>query len=331
MIRRVYWFYVSGDRPIWIDDDAGVFIYKVNGHCDDTAGNNNGKGNQNIIFHRVWGLISAVVPFYQLCMDIASAVILGLVEGLTEFIPVSSTGHLILVREYFGLQVESGLAVDALLNMSAVCAVLVYFFRDIVSIVKGAFAREKAQQTLVWAIAVGTIPAILAGLYFEKYIENTFRNPMVVALGLILGSFVFILAEKLSVKASDITVKKGLVIGVFQALALIPGMSRSGMSISGGLLMGLTREKATRFAFLLSAPIIFGAGSKKLADLYETGVLQAELLPIAVASIVAFLSGLLAIHFMLMFLRTRTLMPFVWYRVALAALLVVYTLYFVQN
>jgi undecaprenyl-diphosphatase len=142
----------------------------------------------------------------------------------------------------------------------------------------------------------------------------------------VTGSVLFIVAEKYSTRLNVLTVGRGLVVGCFQALALLPGMSRSGMSISGGLLMGLTREEATRFAFLLSAPIIFGAGGKELFSLYSEGVLSADPAPLIVAVVAAFLSGLISIRFMLRFLRTRTLIPFVWYRLALAALIVVVVL-----
>ena len=251
-------------------------------------------------------------------MTVFSGFLLGLVEGLTEFIPVSSTGHLILVRDLLGLQIQSGLAVDAVLNMSAVLAVLVYFFQDIIRILKGSIAGEKKQRILLGALIVGTVPAVLVGLLFQSVIETTFRSSLYVALGLVLGSFLFIFAEKFGKQLSALTIPKGIIIGCFQALALLPGMSRSGMSISGGLLAGLTREEATRFAFLLSAPIIFGAGGKELLSLFSAGTLSADPIPMLVAVVTAFLAGLFSIHVMLKFLRTHTLMTFVWYRFALA-------------
>lgn len=256
-------------------------------------------------------------------MTVFSGFLLGLVEGLTEFIPVSSTGHLILVRDLLGLQIQSGLAIDAVLNMAAVAAVLVYFFRDIVRIVSGSVAGEKKQRILLGALILGTVPAVLVGLFFQSVIETTFRSSLYVALGLVAGSIIFVIAEKFGKQLATLSIPKGIVIGCFQALALVPGMSRSGMSISGGLLMGLTREEATRFAFLLSAPIIFGAGGKELFSLYSAGALSADPVPMLVAVVTAFLAGLFSIHFMLKFLRTHTLMTFVWYRLALAGVIVV--------
>lgn len=250
------------------------------------------------------------------------ALILGLVEGLTEFLPVSSTGHLILVRDVLGLQITQGLAVDAVLNMAAVAAVLLYFFRDIVRIMSGTLAGDSVQRTLLIALILGTIPAALIGFLFEDVIATTLRSSLWVAAGLIAGSVLFVLGEQYAKHAAQLSAGKGCIIGLFQALALIPGMSRSGMSIVGGLLMGLTREQATRFAFLLSAPLIFGAGLKSLIDLRGSGALADDAGMIALAALAAFVSGFTAIHFMLKFLRTHTLMPFVYYRLALAAIIV---------
>lgn len=259
-------------------------------------------------------------------MNALEALILGLVEGLTEFLPVSSTGHLIIVRDILGLQMEQGLAVDAVLNMAAVAAVLFYFFRDIVRIVQGTLGGDRTQRTLLIALILATIPGALLGFIFEDTIATTFRSSLWVAAGLVVGSVLFVLGERFAKQAGELTVQKGIIIGLFQALALVPGMSRSGMSIVGGLLMGLTREAATRFAFLLSAPLIFGAGLKSLYDLRGSGALADDASMIALSALAAFVSGLVAIHFMLKFLRTHSLMPFVWYRLALAAIIVVVAL-----
>lgn len=255
-------------------------------------------------------------------MSPLEALILGLVEGLTEFLPVSSTGHLILVRDILGLHVAEGLAIDAVLNMAAVAAVLLYFFRDIVRIVSGTRAGDRRERTLLIALILGTVPAALIGYLLEDTIATTLRSSLWVAAGLIAGSALFVLGERFAKQAAELTIGKGFAVGLFQALALIPGMSRSGMSIVGGLLMGLTREAATRFAFLLSAPLIFGAGLKSLYDLRGSGALASDASMIGLAALAAFVSGLVAIHFMLKFLRTHSLMPFVWYRLALAAVII---------
>lgn len=256
-------------------------------------------------------------------MDIFSAILLGTIQGLTEFLPVSSTGHLILTRELFGFSEEAGLAIDAVLHLATALAVLLYFRKDIMELVRGAWKRENKALVLCGALAAGTVPAVLVGFLLEETMETIFRSATLVAGALVVGSLVFVLAEKFSGKPAALTVGKGVAVGLFQTLALIPGMSRSGMAISGGLLLGLTRVEATRFGFLLSFPIILGAGLKKLLELWSGGVLGAEGTVIGLAAVAAFFSGLLAIHFMLRFVRTHSLMPFVWYRLALAALVLV--------
>ncbi len=262
---------------------------------------------------------------YNALMTVLQGLLLGAVQGITEFLPVSSSGHLILARDALAVAGEHALAVDAILHLATALAVLVYFRSDIARIISGVFRRDSKAWTLALALAAGTVPAALIGLLIESYIESTLRGVGVVIFGLLAGSALMAFAERFRdpESSSDISVRKGILVGCFQVLALIPGMSRSGMTISGGLLLGLSREEATRFAFLLSFPIILGAGSLKLKELYETGTLAAEPLPLALAGAAAFLCGIAAIHLLIRFLRTHSLMPFVWYRLALAALLTV--------
>lgn len=262
-------------------------------------------------------------------MGILEAVILGLVQGLTEFLPVSSSGHLILVREWLGIA-GSGLAEDAVLQAATVAAVLLYFSKDLIRLARGTLSwvvgRPPAAEdrTLILALAIGTAPAVILGLMLEEVMSTVFRDPILVAYTLIAGSVVFLIAEWVSArkkhKKSAPSVFEGLLIGVGQALALVPGMSRSGMTISAGLLLGLSREGAARFGFLLSVPIIAGAGAKKLLDLADAGALVTGALPLLVGSLVAFVSGLFAIHALLVIVRKTSLLPFALYRVVLAAL-----------
>lgn len=253
-------------------------------------------------------------------MEIVQGVLLGLVQGVTEFLPVSSTGHLILAREFFGFSRDSGLAVDAMLHLATAVAVLLYFRTDILELVHGALRKERKSLILGGALIAGTVPGVIAGVFLEETMDTVFRSATLVAGALAAGSILFVVAEKLASQKSFITVQKGFGIGLFQALALIPGMSRSGMTISGGLLLGLTREEATRFGFLLSFPIILGAGAKKFLELWGSGAFVSESAMLAAAGLAAFLSGLAAIHFMIRFVRTHTLIPFALYRLALAAL-----------
>ena len=196
-------------------------------------------------------------------MDFVNSAILGAIQGATEFIPVSSSGHLIIVRDLLGLQIEHGLAFDAVLQLATTLAVLVYFWKDIIGYIRNFFILlgnfctkffagfvgsnkdieepniSKKEKTLLYAVILGTIPAVLIGLFLEESLDTLFRNPSLVAGSLIVGGLVMWFAEKFATQAKDLSSKSGFGIGFFQALALIPGFSRSGMTISGGLFFGL--------------------------------------------------------------------------------------------
>lgn len=263
-------------------------------------------------------------------MGFGEAIMLGVLQGLTEFLPVSSTGHLILARELFSVSESHALAFDAILHLATAAAVILYFRKDIFVLVNTAIRKlgrlpvNEKDMTLLYALAVGTIPAVVLGLALESYMEDNFRNPLLVAGVLVAGSVLFMYAEWVyynNPRTDSMNVKSGLKIGFFQALALIPGMSRSGATISGGMLLGFSRTEAARFAFLLAVPVILGAGSKKLLELMQTSD------PVAwgsviVGAVAAFISGLAAVHFMLGFVRKHTLWPFIWYRIILAVFVV---------
>lgn len=262
-------------------------------------------------------------------MDALNSLWLGLLQGLTEFLPVSSTGHLVLLHSIFGAG-ENDLAFDAVLQLATVLAVIIYFRKDIKEMVNAVLRQlsrlpvNEKEITLAYALIIGTIPAVILGLLLESLMETAFRNPLLVAGVLVAGSFLFMLAEwhYLTKRREDkITLSKGFRIGLFQCLALVPGMSRSGASIAGGMLLGLSRTEAARFSFLLAIPVILGSGMKKLLELMVSGV-SIDWLSLGVAAVVAFLSGLFAIHFMLSFVRRHTLWPFIWYRIILATLVV---------
>jgi len=259
-----------------------------------------------------------------------AAIILGFVEGLTEFIPVSSSGHLIIARQILGENNAGGLAFDAVLQLATSCALLVYFLKDVLHLLRVAWSWVSGKtvnsidKTLLSAIVIGTIPAVIFGLLLEKEMDTIFRNVHLVALTLILGSILFWIAQKYGKQNKILTIGKGIVVGLFQCLALVPGISRSGATISGGLLTGLTQEEAVRFSFLLSLPILFGAGLKKLFDvrhvLLQTGYGSALLL----GSIVAFVVGFLSIRFLMKYLKTHDLTFFIWYRIILAIVIFIF-------
>lgn len=268
-------------------------------------------------------------------MGFVEAIALGILQGLTEFLPISSTGHLILARELFSVNETHALAFDAVLHLATAMAVILYFRNDIFVLVNTAIRKlgrlpvNEKDMTLLYALAVGTVPAVVLGLTIESYMEEHFRNPLLVAGVLVAGSVLFMYTEWRyynQPRTDAMSIKNGLKIGFFQALALIPGMSRSGATISGGMLLGLSRTEAARFAFLLAVPVILGAGSKKLFELIQTSDAVAWS-AVMVGAAAAFFSGLAAIHFMLSFVRKHTLWPFIWYRIILA-MFVVFIVFF---
>ncbi len=264
-------------------------------------------------------------------MDILLAIVLGFVQGLTEFLPISSTGHLILVRELFpNAHQANDLAFDAVLHFATTGAVLIYFWKDILGLFHtalrflGRLPVGDRDMAMLRALLFGTIPAVILGLLLEDLMETTFRSPLLVAVILVLGSCLFAYAEYAYVLRggrSAMTGAMGFKIGLFQTLALIPGMSRSGITIAGGLILGLSRVEAARFAFLLAFPVMLGAGGKKLVELMSANG-TTEWLPILLGAATAFVVGLGAVHFMMNFMRTNTLWPFIWYRILLAVFVV---------
>jgi undecaprenyl-diphosphatase len=263
-----------------------------------------------------------------------AAIILGLVEGLTEFIPVSSSGHLLIAHKLLGQSLVGSLTFDAIIQLATSCALLVYFWREILQIIKTAWLFvcrrpiEQKEKTLLYAIVLGTIPAVIFGLLLEKSMDTIFRNIHLVALTLLFGSLLMWYAQKKFLQNKNsivslkiLSVKRGIVIGFYQCLALLPGVSRSGATISGGLLSGLSQEEAIRFSFLLSVPVLFGAGLKKLFEVRSELFAPAFLSPLILGSVVAFISGLVSISFLMKYLKNHNLNVFIWYRVVLAVLL----------
>ena len=268
-------------------------------------------------------------------MDLSiQALIMGLVQGLTEFLPVSSSGHLILVPWLFGWKdpfIDS-LEFGVTLHMGTLLALLVFFWRDWLRLVPAGLAsiRDRSlggdpDRKMAWLLVVATIPAVLVGPLFNDTVESWVREPARVALMLCVGAAILWLADRWGTKLREmdtLTFPGALGIGVAQVLALVPGLSRSGVSISGGLFLGLTREAAARFAFLMATPVVAGAGvweaRKLLTHDAATPSPSAHLM--AIGFIAAAISGLLAIRFMLEFLKRRPVTVFVVYRVAAAVL-----------
>lgn len=266
-----------------------------------------------------------------MALDLLKAAILGIVQGLTEFLPVSSTGHLILVEKLLRVdQDRYGLSFDAALHLGTLAALLVYFGRSWLGLFGGWLStitkRSLADSDgrIAWLIILGTLPAAAIGFAFESQVEDAFREPALVAVMLIAFSAVFFLAEAAGSRSrnrADMTPLDALLIGAAQAIALVPGVSRSGATISMGLFRNLERVEAASFAFLLSAPIIAGAGLKKAYDIageFRDGTLGgADAAFFIVGAVCAAIVGYLSIAFLLRFLSTNSLRPFAYYRIAL--------------
>ncbi len=252
--------------------------------------------------------------------DLAAAAILGLVQGLTEFLPVSSTAHLILVSGALGLDPERfGLSFDVALHLGTALAVLLYFARTWIRL---AADVVRGRWHLPLLVVVGTVPAAVAGVLLEGAVSTTLRSPWWIVLGLVAGSIVFVLVERIATqrrRIGELSLPDAIFMGAAQAIALLPGISRSGITISAGLFRDLTREEATRFSFLLATPVILGAGAKTLLDARKAQTLFSAPDVLAVGFAVSFASGMLAVAFLIRFLRGHSLNWFVAYRLVLAA------------
>ena len=267
------------------------------------------------------------------------ALVMGLVQGLTEFLPVSSSGHLIVVPKLLGWNdpfIES-LAFSVMLHIATLAALLIYFRADWLRLVPAGLAairdrslRDDPDRRLAWLLVVATIPAVIAGVLLNDLVETSFRDYHLVAITLVIGAAILWVADRTGRKTKGVdgvTFPVALGVGVAQALALVPGISRSGISISAGLFGGLDRASAARFSFLMATPIVAGAGVWELKKLLtgEAGV-DVALTPLLVGMIAALVSGLAAISILLRFLRTRSTTVFVAYRLVLAAVIVVFWL-----
>jgi undecaprenyl-diphosphatase len=254
----------------------------------------------------------------------AQGVVLGIVQGLTEFLPISSSGHLILVPHLLGWP-DQGLAIDAVMHLGTLAALVVYFRRELLGMATGAVSRR-----LGVLLVAATVPGALAGVLFGKLVETGLRSPLVIALSTAAWAVIMWLADRRAGAPTPapgdpverVSFGQSLAIGCAQAVALVPGTSRSGITITAGLLGGLDRETAARFSFLLGIPITAGAGALKALHLARTGLPAGEGGPLVVALLATFVSGLFAVWFLVSYLRRRSLQPFVVYRLALAAAIV---------
>ncbi|HEX8431255.1 MAG TPA: undecaprenyl-diphosphate phosphatase [Longimicrobium sp.] len=255
------------------------------------------------------------------------AVILGLVEGATEFIPVSSTGHLILAQDWLNFEGRKENAFIIFIQLGAILAVVWMYRAKILHVLKTW--REPASRRLMINLVIATIPAVIVGLPTEKWIEAHLFKPLPVAMALVVGGVAILLIERLFKKPSvesvdDIPISKALGVGIFQVLAIVwPGMSRSGATIMGGLGLGLSRTAATEFSFFLAIPAMLGASIVKMGDIADVAT-TADIPIFATGFVVAFISALIVIRSLLAYVSRNTFRPFAWYRIVIGIVLVAY-------
>lgn len=263
--------------------------------------------------------------------EIIHAVVLGIIQGLTEFIPISSTAHLRIIPALLGWK-DIGAAYSAVIQMGTLIATLIYFRKDITELTEGFFRAfrnrdffSNPESRIFLLIIIGTIPISVCGLLFKNFIEKEARGLYVISFALIVLAIILFVAEKTGKRTTDfkqIRIKDGIVIGIAQALALIPGSSRSGVTITAGLFMGLKRDVAARYSFLLSIPAIALSG---LYELYKERelLLSENKTGLLIATIVSGISGYIAIAFLISYLKTRTNYIFIVYRILLGILILV--------
>jgi undecaprenyl-diphosphatase len=282
-------------------------------------------------------------------LPILEAIVLGIVQGLTEFLPVSSTAHLALVpwlvtRLGLANWSDPGLTFDVALHAGTLFAILFYFWRTWIQILRAAFGGKvvrfsetsdnlqdltpeeaRRERKLLWYMIAGTIPAAIAGALLEKRIETTFRAPALVASMLIIVAIIMWLAERMSrfeKPLPQITLTDALIVGVLQAFAVIPGVSRSGITITGGLFRNFTREAAARFSFLLSTPIIAGAALLKAHELKKEGLPAEMHMPFLVGVVVSAIVGYAAIAWLIRYLQSNSLKVFIVYRIVVGVIVI---------
>ena len=257
------------------------------------------------------------------------AILAGAIQGITEFLPISSSGHLVIFHDMFNFNLPDNVLFDVVLHLGSLVAILLVFYKDIVKIIRGFFSSlvnfnlsNNFNQRLAWMVIIGTIPAGILGFTFDHFITNTLHNnsiaPLVVAFMLIGVAILFWVVEKYATQQKDLremTKVDSFILGCAQALALIPGTSRSGITIITGLWRNLKRSEAARFSFLLSVPVILGAGLKSFLDV--TDWFQIPIMILIIGFLSAAITGYFSIKFLMKFLGNHSLNVFAWYRLVM--------------
>ncbi len=270
--------------------------------------------------------------------EILQAIVLGVVQGLTEFLPISSSGHLIVTRELFGWDFSNDLTFDVALHLGTTLAVLTFFWREWLMMLSdgwlgspsgeaGDYARSVYNRRLLLLLALGSIPAGAVGFILNDYVEEEVRSPIVVGVMLLVFAAALYAAERIGRgerRVGDSGWRDALLIGCAQAVSLVPGVSRAGITIAAGLWRGFTRQEAARFSFLLATPVILGAGFLKLSEAAIDGIPRGDIATIFIGAASAAIVGWLAIHYLLRMLQRQGYMVFVMYRVVAGVFVLLY-------
>ena len=261
-------------------------------------------------------------------MDIVSllkAAFLGLIEGLTEFLPISSTGHLILFGHLIDFQSDSGRVFEVVIQLGAILAVCWLYRQKITDLVRGFFTGDAHARRFALSVFIAFLPAVVVGMLAVDFIKQVLFDPMIVAAALIIGGLIIFAVEAIQLKpktldATQISLKQAILIGCVQCLAMIPGTSRSGATIIGGMLTGLSRKAATEFSFFLAMPTMLGAASY---DLFRNAdaLTSTHLLNISIGFVTAFIAALLVVKALVRFVEKHTLRVFAWYRIGLGIII----------
>lgn len=271
------------------------------------------------------------MPLYQ-------AIWLAIIQGFTEFLPISSSAHLTVLPALMGWK-DPGLGFDVALHAGTLAAIVIYFFRDWVQVIANGLGfsyrgrrPDENNRWLLWFLVIGTIPGGLAGLKFQKYAETSWRSLYVLAAAEIILGLILFVADKVGREKNGLdqmNLFDAIMIGIAQAFAIVPGVSRSGVTITAARFLHFDREAAARFSFLLSAPIIAGAAAKDALDLYKEGGIPPDMrLPYMVGILVSAFVGVLVIAFFLKYLRRHSLNLFVWYRIGFGIIVIALAVFF---
>ncbi|BCU64225.1 undecaprenyl-diphosphate phosphatase [Acinetobacter bouvetii] len=260
-------------------------------------------------------------------LELLKALFLGLIEGLTEFLPISSTGHLILFGHLIDFQSDSGRAFEVIIQLGAILAVCWLYRQKIADLLKGFFSGDMHARRFSVNVFLAFLPAVVIGIFAVDFIKQVLFSPLVVACALIIGGLIIFAVEAKefkpkTIEATDITFKQAILVGFAQCLAMIPGTSRSGATIIGGMLSGLSRKAATEFSFFLAMPTMLGAATYDL--IRNASVLSSDnMMNIAAGFAAAFIAALLVVKALVKFVEKHTLRVFAWYRVILGVVLLI--------